>query len=110
MAGESILVVDDEPVSLKLANILLRKEGFRIYTAQNGEDAESMLRSFVPDVILTDIKLPGMDGLELIRRVKQAPRTRAVTAIMLTALAARGDRQQLKHAPRKKRAAYVCLA
>ena len=94
MAGQSILVVDDEPVNLKLADILLRKEGFKIHTAPNAEEAELLLRSFVPDVILADIKLPGIDGLELTRRVKQAPRTRFVTVIILTAFSAKGDRER----------------
>ena len=94
MAGESILVVDDEPVNLKLADILLRREGFKIHTAPDGEEAQRVLRNFVPDIILADIKLPGIDGLELTRRVKQDFRTRAVPVIILTAFAAKGDRER----------------
>lgn len=94
MAGESILVVNDEPVNLKLADILLRKEGYKIYTAPDAERALTVLSGFVPDVILVDVKLPGMDGLEFTRRVKNDLRTRGVTVIMLTAFSAKGDRER----------------
>jgi CheY-like chemotaxis protein/HPt (histidine-containing phosphotransfer) domain-containing protein len=98
MAGESILVVDDEPVNLKLADILLRKEGYKIYTAPHAEQALQVLRGLVPDVILADISLPGMDGLEFTRQVRRDVRTRDVTVIVLTAFSSKGDRERAAEA------------
>jgi CheY-like chemotaxis protein len=94
MAGESILVVDDAPVNLKLADILLRKEGYQVHAVPDAEEALRVLRSFLPKVMLVDIQLPGIDGLELTRRVKQDPRTRDVTVIALTACAMKGDEER----------------
>ena len=89
MAGETILVVDDTPVNLKLADILLRKEGYLVHTAPSGEEALRVLHNFLPKIMLVDIRLPGIDGLELTRRVKQDPRTHDLTVIALTACASK---------------------
>lgn len=94
MAGEAILVVDDAPVNLKLAGILLRQEGYEVRAVPDAEDALRVLDEFLPKIILVDIQLPGMDGLEFTRRVKQDPRTSAVTVIALTACAMRGDEER----------------
>jgi len=94
MAGESILVVDDAPVNLKLADILLRKEGYEVHAVPDAEEALRVLRTFLPNVMLVDIQLPGIDGLELTRRVKQDPRTHDVTVIALTACAMKGDEER----------------
>jgi two-component system, cell cycle response regulator DivK len=94
MAGESILVVDDAPVNLKLADILLRKEGYKVHAVADAEEALRVLRTLVPAIILMDIQLPGMDGLELTRRVKEDPRTQNVIVIALTACAMKGDEER----------------
>jgi len=91
MAGETILVVDDAALNLKLTNILLRKEGFRVITATDAEQALTILVSGHPDLILIDIQLPGMDGLELTRRLKQDSGTRDIVVVALTACAMKGD-------------------
>jgi len=91
MAGETILVVDDAALNLKLTNILLRKEGFRVITATDAEQALTILVSVHPDLILIDIQLPGMDGLELTRRLKQDSGTRDIVVVALTACAMKGD-------------------
>src|ERR1700759_4476330 len=85
MAGETIMVVDDAPVNLKLTDILLSKEGYKVHTACDAEEALRALRTFQPKVMLVDIQLPGIDGLELTRRVKQDPRTSETVVIALTA-------------------------
>src|ERR1035438_9670808 len=80
MAGESILIVDDTPVNLKLTRILLVNEGYKIMTAASGEEALELLRSYHPAMVLADIQLPGMDGLELTRRIKRnEPRPRVAS-------------------------------
>ena len=94
MAGESILVVDDAPVSLKLAAAVLRSEGYRVYLASTAEEALMMLRTTVPDLLLLDVQLPGMDGLELTRRLRRDPRTRETLIVALTASVMAGAQQQ----------------
>jgi DNA-binding response OmpR family regulator len=94
MAGATILIVDDAPVSLKLTAILLRNEGHQVRVASNAEEALSMLRTFHPDLMLVDLQLPGVNGLELTRRVKQDARTRGIAVVALTASAMKRDEQE----------------
>src|SRR5580692_7702404 len=91
MANETILVVDDAPVSLKLTDILLRKEGYKVHATSDAEQALALLRSLHPDLMLVDIQLPGMNGLELTKRIKQDSRTRDIVVVALTACAMKGD-------------------
>jgi len=91
VANETILVVDDAPVNLKLTDILLRKEGYKVHTTSDAEQALTLLRSMRPDMMLIDIQLPGMDGLELTRRIKQDSYTRNIVVVALTACAMKGD-------------------
>ena len=94
MSGEPILIVDDNPANLKLARVLLSAEGFQVRTATAAEEALDMLEEFRPRVILMDIQLPGMDGLELTRRLKGDPRMREIVILALTAYAMKGDRER----------------
>jgi len=91
MANESILVVDDVPVNLKLTDLLLRREGFKVHTTPDAEQALTLLRGFQPDLMLVDIELPGMDGLTLTRRIRQNPATRDMVVVALSGHAAAGD-------------------
>jgi CheY-like chemotaxis protein len=95
MAGESILVVDDNPVNLKLVRVLLAREGYNVRGAVDAEEALELLKDFSPDLILMDIQLPGIDGLELTRRLKADPATRRITIVALTAYAMKGDHQKV---------------
>src|ERR1039458_9140530 len=94
MAGESILIVDDTPVNLKLTRILLVNEGYKVITAASGEEALELLRSYHPALVLADIQLPGIDGLELTRRIRQNEATRDIMVVALTAFAMKGDEQR----------------
>jgi DNA-binding NtrC family response regulator len=67
-----VLVVDDEAAALTSLAELLREHGYRVETAGDGNKALEKLDSFAPDVVLTDLDMPGMDGLELVRRLKAA--------------------------------------
>jgi CheY-like chemotaxis protein len=87
--------VDDNPANLKLARILLAGEGFEVRTASDAEEALDVLRVFVPRLILMDIQLPGMDGLELTRRLKADPATRDIRIVGLTAYAMKGDPERI---------------
>jgi two-component system alkaline phosphatase synthesis response regulator PhoP len=77
-----ILVVDDEPSILKLVSAYLKPEGFEVHTAADGNAGLQAARAFKPDVILLDLMLPGMDGIELLSRLR---RESDVYVIMLTA-------------------------
>jgi two-component system, cell cycle response regulator DivK len=91
MSGETILIVDDSPVNLKLAKVLLLKEGYQVQTAADAEEAMKSLEASKPRLILMDIQLPGMDGLELTRRLKASPETKDIRVVALTAYAMKGD-------------------
>lgn len=94
MAGEPILIVDDTPVNLKLTRILLVNEGYKVLTASTAEEALELLKSYHPALVLADIQLPGIDGLEFTRRVKQNESTRDIVVVALTAFAMKGDEQR----------------
>jgi len=94
MSSDPILIVDDNPANLKLARILLSTEGFEVRTAGDAEEALVVLDDFEPSLILMDIQLPGMDGLELTRRLKADPATRAIAIVGLTAYAMKGDAER----------------
>jgi CheY-like chemotaxis protein len=94
MAGEAILIVDDNPVNLKLLRITLAVAGYDVQTAIDAEQAMSVLASFRPRLILMDIQMPGMDGLELTKRLKADPATSDAIVVAVTAYAMKGDEQR----------------
>jgi len=94
MTGEPILIVDDNPANLKVARVALQGEGFDVRVAADGEEALSMLRSFRPRLILMDIQLPGIDGLELTRRLKASADTQDIIIVAVTAYAMKGDKEK----------------
>src|SRR5260221_1976639 len=73
MRTDSILIVDDTPVNLKLVRVLLSRQGFDVRTASTAEEALEMVQTFRPSLVLADIQLPGMDGLEMTRRLQVDP-------------------------------------
>jgi CheY-like chemotaxis protein len=89
-----ILVVDDNPTNLKLVSDLLEFDGYEILKAVDAEEALIVLAGPLPDLILMDIALPGMDGLTLTRKLKADPRTRPIRIVALTAFAMKGDDQK----------------
>jgi CheY-like chemotaxis protein len=93
-----ILVVDDNPVNLKLASDVLEMEGYMIVKAGDAEAAQETLKHTVPDLILMDIALPGMDGLTLTRKLKADKRLKHIPVIALTAFAMKGDEQKASEA------------
>lgn len=94
MTGPVILVVDDNPTNLKLVADVLEFEGHTVMKAVDAEDAMEKIKQSMPDLILMDIALPGMDGLTLTRRLKSDPATRRVHIVALTAFAMKGDDQK----------------
>jgi two-component system, cell cycle response regulator DivK len=88
---DAILIVDDNAANLKLARVVLTLEGHVVRTAGDAEEALELLKTFRPRIILMDIQLPGMDGLQLTRKLKADPATRDIVIIALTAYAMKGD-------------------
>jgi len=84
-SGKHILIVDDNDKNLQLTATLLKEEGFLISLAQNGEAALIQLNELIPDLILLDIMMPGIDGLELCRIIKKNSKLQEVPVIFLTA-------------------------
>jgi CheY-like chemotaxis protein len=95
MIERSILIVDDNPVNLKLIRILLIGEGYEVHTAGDAEEALRVLERLHPAMILMDIQLPGIDGLELTRRLKADPATQNIRILGLTAYAMKGDEEKM---------------
>lgn len=91
MKTASILVVDDNPTNLKLVSDILTFEGYEILRACDAEEALEVLKHAMPDLILMDIALPGMDGLTLTRQLKANPATSPILIVALTAFAMKGD-------------------
>lgn len=81
-----VLIVEDEPPISVMVARNLRLEGYLVETAQNGEKALSMIPEVNPDLILLDVMLPGIDGWEILTRLKEGPSTRDIPVIMLTGL------------------------
>lgn len=91
MAGK-ILIVDDESSARFALELLLRREGFEVREVHDGASALAECPTFQPDLILLDIVMPGMDGLEVCRRIKSAPETRLTPVVLITGLSATEDR------------------
>jgi len=89
--NESILIVDDSADNLILTQFLLESEGFVTRTAGDAEQALQVLLAYRPALILMDIQLPGMDGLELTRLLRANPARSDVIIVALTAYAMKGD-------------------
>ena len=90
----TILVVDDNPINLKLVSDLLAFEGYRVLKAEDGEQAAASVEAEPPDLILLDVDLPGIDGLTLTKRLKSDVRTGDIIIVALTAFAMKADRQR----------------
>ena len=80
-----VLVVDDLPRNVRLLEALLSPRGFTVTSAGSGEEALSLLRDELPDVVLLDILMPGIDGYEVCRQIRQDPRTAFLPVVMVTA-------------------------
>jgi two-component system alkaline phosphatase synthesis response regulator PhoP len=89
MSKIKVLVIDDEESIIKLVTSYLRPEGYEIYTAEDGQSGLQAFRAFNPDLIVLDIMLPGMDGIELLNRIRRESDT---YVILLTAKSEETDK------------------
>jgi two-component system cell cycle response regulator DivK len=93
-----VLVVEDNPANMTLATFLLKSAGHSVLCATDAESGLTLARSDQPDLILMDIQLPGMDGLQATALLKADASTRSIPVIALTALAMKGDEERIRAA------------
>ena len=94
----TVLVVEDNPANMTLAVFLLQSAGYDVLSATDAEAGLTMARTEQPNLILMDIQLPGMDGLEATMQLKRDDATRSIPVIALTALAMKGDEERIRAA------------
>ncbi|MBM3217388.1 MAG: response regulator [Candidatus Rokubacteria bacterium] len=95
MAGALILVVEDNEKNRKLVRDVLKHKGYDVIESETGEDGVRLARERRPRLILLDIQLPGIDGIEALRRLRADETTRAIPVIAVTASALDRDRQKI---------------
>ena len=93
-----VLIVEDNPANMKLATFLLESAGHTVLSATDAEAGMTLARGERPNLILMDIQLPGMDGLEATALLKRDDTTSAIPVIALTALAMKGDEERIRAA------------
>jgi len=89
-----ILVVEDNERNLKLLRDVLEYEGYEVRAAQTAEDGIALAVSKPPDLVLMDLQLPGIDGMEALRRLRESPRTAGIPVVAVTAQAMKQDRER----------------
>ena len=95
-AGETVLIVDDNELSLKLTRALLMKAGYDVKTACDADRAMSVIEACHPRLILMDLQLPGVDGLQLTKTLKTDPVTQDIKILAVTAYGMKGDAQKAR--------------
>ena len=98
MASEKILIVDDSPFSRKLLRLLLRNDGYELREAEDAGQALQILETWRPQLILMDVRLPGMDGLELTRLLKASGATCGIAVVAISASWTAGGQEKARQA------------
>lgn len=94
MSGERILLVEDNPMNRRVAEFLLKAQGYVVYEARDGQEALEMVKLHLPDLILMDLQLPGLDGYTITKMIKQDDLIKSIPVIALSAYAMRGDEER----------------
>lgn len=89
-----ILVIEDNETNIYLVGFILRKNGYEVIEARSGEEGVELALKERPDLIIMDIQLPGIDGLEATKRIKESEANREIPIIALTSYAMTGDREK----------------
>lgn len=90
-----VLVVDDNPLNIELAADVLELDGFEVLLAESGEEGVARALESRPDLVLMDMRMPGMNGLEAMQELRRHEKTRDIPVVVLTASAMKGDRERL---------------
>jgi two-component system, cell cycle response regulator DivK len=98
MLGERVLIVEDNEKNMKLVRDVLQATGYRTLEATTGEEAVELALSQAPALVLMDVQLPGIDGVEALERLRQNERTASIPVLALTAQAMSGDRERFLEA------------
>ena len=93
--AKTVLIVEDSELNMKLFNDLLQAFGYRVVKTRDGRQALPLAREHKPDLIVMDIQLPEISGLELTDRLKKDPALKAIPVVAVTAFAMRGDEQKI---------------
>jgi two-component system, cell cycle response regulator DivK len=93
--ARTVLVIEDNELNLKLLNDILEYQGYTVFTSRLGEPALELARQYRPDLILMDIQLPDISGMEATRRLKTDEQTRSIPIIAVTAFAMSGDEAKI---------------
>jgi two-component system cell cycle response regulator DivK len=96
--GQKILIVEDNELNLRLFCDLLRAHGFEVEPVRDGREALERARAFEPELVVMDIQMPHISGLELIEQMKQEETLAAVPVLAVTAYAAKGDEERIRDA------------
>jgi CheY-like chemotaxis protein len=91
MAQARILLVEDNPMNRRVAEFLLKAQGYIVYEAKDGQEACDLAKKHLPDLILMDLQLPGVDGFATTRAIKQNASTQNIPIVALSAYAMSGD-------------------
>jgi two-component system cell cycle response regulator DivK len=94
--GKTILIVEDNELNMKLFNDLLEANGFRTVQTRNGIEAVALARQHRPDLILMDIQLPEVSGLEVTKWLKEDPDLKHIPVVAITAFAMKGDEERIR--------------
>ena len=94
MNAQRILVIEDNSKNLKLVRDVLEYAGYEIIEATTGEDGTRLAAESVPDLVLMDLQLPGIDGTEALRILRENPKTHAIPVVAVTAFAMDADRER----------------
>jgi len=89
-----ILIADDEPNILLVVSKRLTNKGYEVLTAPDGETADAMIREHRPDLILLDVMMPGLSGVDLCRRIKSVPDLKSIPIILFSAMAQQEDKEE----------------
>ncbi len=93
--NKKILLIEDDFINMRLAQHILEAEGYVVLKAATAQEALEQLESVLPDLILVDVQLPDIDGLILVRMLREKPATRDAKILALTACAMKGDRERM---------------
>lgn len=94
MGGKRILLIEDNAINRRLAQFLLKSQGYEVWEVASAPEAFESLKEKRPDLILMDIQLPGMDGLTATRQLKADPATRDIPVVAVTSYAMQGDEEK----------------